>query len=632
VDNHGNKKVLHISDFSNYDNPEHELLININQEIMNYDFSIGWYSTGVARYHENTAEYLDGVDSDLALLHIRSLANGIDSIVDFNATGTPYIRGQKHIDLYNVFGKPMVQTTIFKNAYRTLKLDEVSKAVLGDGSIEAGGEGGKYKGLTGKDIQSLPPEEQKNYVLRDAEVVMQLSKHNNGEVLDAMKSISEITGLDFERVCRTGISTWWAAIFDNMTTNGESDSLLVASRSYGMKQTEEENGGQDYLGAIVLQPKEGLYHNLIVADVTSLYPSTAILHNISFDTVNCECCKDNSNCRINEEITKDCRIEKEYWICREKQGAFPQKLRIFKEERLKQKSLGNQVKQLALKILINGGYGVFGSKYFKYYDPRVAELITAYGRYTLTKMQEIARNMGFEIVYGDTDSLFLRNRFENGESSKEELVSRFTEECNKQLGIEVEHSKTYTAAIISDKKKHYVGWTGVQGKQPDIVGMEGEKNDRPKWINNVFRKMVSDIVIQNTDPIPNLRKTIYDLEIGNVNSELLKRSKKLSKNPEEYENENDRKRKIGLAIGARKGDVIEYYESENKEGYSLNPQEISIRKYKAMLWKVIKDILKIAGYDIVTIEHLFMSNMTTRQNLPVVWSVNANCQEVNTKK
>ena len=47
-------------------------------------------------------------------------------------------------------------------------------------------------------------------------------------------------------------------------------------------------------------------------------------------------------------------------------------------------------------------------RYFKYYDLRVAELITAYGRYTLSKMQEIATNMGFEIVYGDTDSLFLK--------------------------------------------------------------------------------------------------------------------------------------------------------------------------------------------------------------------------------
>jgi len=33
---------------------------------------------------------------------------------------------------------------------------------------------------------------------------------------------------------------------------------------------------------------------------------------------------------------------------------------------------GDDVKQLALKILINGGYGVFGSRYFKYYDFRVA--------------------------------------------------------------------------------------------------------------------------------------------------------------------------------------------------------------------------------------------------------------------
>jgi DNA polymerase elongation subunit (family B) len=562
---------------------------------MKYDFSIGWYSTGVAKYHEDTQEYLDGVDSDLAVLHNRCLANGIDSIVDFNSAGIPYIRGQKHIDLHNVFGKPMVQTTILHNAYRTLKLDEVSKAVLGDGSIEAGREGGKYKGLTGKDIQSLPVEEQKKYVLRDAELVMQLSKHNNGEVLDAMKSISEITGLDFQRVCRTGISTWWAAIFDNMVMNGECQTSLASFNT-------TEDYKQEYVGAIVLPPKKGLYHNLIIADVTSLYPSTAILHNISFDTVNCECCKDDSNCKINEVITKGCKIEKEYWICRQKEGAFPKKLRIFKEERLKQKSLGNQVKQLALKILINGGYGVFGSKYFKYYDPRVAELITAYGRYTLTRMQEIARNMGFEIVYGDTDSLFLYNSNENDESSKEELILRFTEECNKQLGVEVEHSKTYKTAIISDKKKHYVGWTGVHGKQPDIVGMEGEKNDRPKWINTVFRKMVSDIVIQNTDPIPNLRKTIYDLEIGNVNSELLKRSNRLSKNPEEYENENDRKRKIGLAVGARKGDVIEYFESDNKEGYSLNPHDISISKYKAMLWKAVKDILEIAGYNITSIE------------------------------
>jgi DNA polymerase, archaea type len=171
--------------------------------------------------------------------------------------------------------------------------------------------------------------------------------------------------------------------------------------------------------------------DLIVVDVASLYPIMAVLYNISFDTVNCECCKGISESRISAEITKDCRIEKEYWICRRKEGAFPSKLKVFKEERQKQKKIGNHIKQLALKILINGGYGVIGNSYFKYYDLRVAELITAYGRYTLSKMQEIATHIGFEIVYGDTDSLFLRYINNNNVA---EAISRFQQECNKELG------------------------------------------------------------------------------------------------------------------------------------------------------------------------------------------------------
>ncbi len=71
--------------------------------------------------------------------------------------------------------------------------------------------------------------------------------------------------------------------------------------------------------------------------------------------------------------------------------------------------------------------------------------------------------------------------------------------------------------------------------------MEGSKNDRPKWINTIFRQMVNDVVIHNSDPIPNLKQAVCDLETGNINPELLKLSKRLSKNLEEYENENGRK-------------------------------------------------------------------------------------------
>src|SRR4026207_2275300 len=148
VDNQGNSKVLHVSDFPGSDNPEHDLLLSINQELMKYDFSIGWYSTGVARYHEDTQEYLDGVDSDLVILDNRCVANDVDSIVEFSSTGAPYVRSHTHVDLHNIFSKPMVQTSIFRNSYRTIKLDEVARAVLSDQSLEVG----KYKGLTGKEV------------------------------------------------------------------------------------------------------------------------------------------------------------------------------------------------------------------------------------------------------------------------------------------------------------------------------------------------------------------------------------------------------------------------------------------------------------------------------------------------
>jgi len=77
--------------------------------------------------------------------------------------------------------------------------------------------------------------------------------------------------------------------------------------------------------------------------------------------------------------------------------------------------------------------------------------------------------------------------------------------------------------------------------------------------------------------------------------------------------------KIGLATGARKGNIIECFESDNKEGYSLNAQDISFRIYKITLWKAVKNILEIAGYDISTIENELVlndmkKNMATNQS------------------
>jgi DNA polymerase I len=89
----------------------------------------------------------------------------------------------------------------------------------------------------------------------------------------------------------------------------------------------------DYVRSKVIEPKKGVYHNLMIVDAVSLYPSMTILYNISFETINCECCMYREDAKVPSNV-----LDKGYWICKQRDGAFPQKLREFKAERVKQKT------------------------------------------------------------------------------------------------------------------------------------------------------------------------------------------------------------------------------------------------------------------------------------------------------
>jgi DNA polymerase, archaea type len=503
--------------------------------------------------------------SDLVVLNERCLKNRIPSPVAFDArTGRPYIKGKVHIDLYEVFKKEMVKSTIFKNKYRTLKLEDVAHAVLGHGKFGSGS-------VTGANVGDMPIDIQKSYVLQDARLVAELLQVNDGQVITLMKAISELTGFDLEQTCHTSLFAWWIKVFDDMGCIPP------------MLQNQEGQCGSptfDYQGGFVIEPKRGLYKDLKLVDVVSLYPSMAILNNISFDTVNCTCCMNKEDAKVPPDV-----IDKGYWICKQWEGAFPKKLREFKEERVRQKRLGNEVKQLGLKILINGGYGLFGSPAFKYADVRVAELVTAFGRSTLRSMRDMAASLGFEVVAGDTDSLFLNG---SSDSAMLELIRQ----CKEKIGVDVEHGQTFAKAVII-KKKHYFGVTS-DGKIK-AVGMEGKKNDRPAWVNKTFDRFLDDFKA-GADPVVNLKAAVDDLENGRVDPELLKVKVKLTKNPEDYA-VNNLNKKIGTLLGAKAGDVIWYFKTDDmRDGVSINSQDIGITKYKEMLMATVKDALEIMGY------------------------------------
>jgi DNA polymerase elongation subunit (family B) len=571
VDNQGNKKALHITDF---DKSERLLLQAVSEKIDQYPLSVGWNTMGT--------QQTNGIDSDLTVLNERFIKNSLPSIIGYNSKGLPFIEGHSHVDLYRVFRNKIIRTSVFDNKYRSLGLNEVATALIAKG---------KLVDMNGQNAHTKSIELQKDYVLRDAELVMNLSNINNGQVLRLMDAIAQLTGFSLEQVCHSTISAWWSNVFADMG--------FTPTRRFSPSDKEGSTPlrGHDYIGGKVIEPKKGVYRNLMIVDAVSLYPSMAILHNISFDTINCECCVKREDAKVPPEV-----LDKGYWICKQKDGAFPQKLREFRAERSRQKQLGNRVMQQGLKILINGGYGLFGDDSFKYYDIRVAELITAYGRYSLSKMQKFAESNGFEIVGGDTDSLFLLD-IKNGNNIDKQTLSRLISESKEKIGIDLEVSATFVKAIIT-KKKHYVGVTD----NGDIVikGMEGKKNDRPRWLNDIFSEFLRKILF-NDDAFPAveyLKKSVRNLEEEKVDTDALKISVELSRDPSDYKVNNIQK-KIGHQLRAKAGDLIYYYKSNNHNGVSLDPQDISVRKYKVMLWQVVKDILEILKCDINTLEQDF---------------------------
>ena len=63
----------------------------------------------------------------------------------------------------------------------------------------------------------------------------------------------------------------------------------------------------------------------------------------------------------------------------------------------------------ALKVILNASYGVMGAEIFPLYFLPAAEATTAIGRHTILETIKKCESTGIEVLYGDTDSLFIKN-------------------------------------------------------------------------------------------------------------------------------------------------------------------------------------------------------------------------------
>jgi DNA polymerase elongation subunit (family B) len=317
-------------------------------------------------------------------------------------------------------------------------------------------------------------------------------QNNDFELLQILYEISQEIKLSFFDTCNAGYPTeWWRgklASINYQKVPSHVQEWIDENMTYNDRKRPKKKTGVKYLGGHVIAPKMGRHLNAVSYDVSSMYPTMANIHNISTETINCSCCEGNLEARIPDEVMNDINqylLQEDnkaktrearpwhYWICQKKRGQFAEIMKDLVERKIQYKEEGLKLKEKAVKILANSGYGCFGNAYFEYHDPRVAELITAFGQYTLKSLVNLVGED--RVLYGDTDSIYLVGAHE---SIIADAKSRFK--------IRLEVDKVWKLLFLTSNKKQYVGLT----EEGDLVHttLTGMKSNQPLYYNDVAQK------------------------------------------------------------------------------------------------------------------------------------------------
>lgn len=139
------------------------------------------------------------------------------------------------------------------------------------------------------------------------------------------------------------------------------------------------------------------------------------------------------------------------------QGLFPENLtRIFldvyrgiRDERLVAKRNGDKTTADVLKIVLNGSYGKFGSKYSMLFSPSLLIQTTITGQLTLLMMIEFFEMAGIKCMSANTDGIVLYCPIE-----KEEFMVKVIRKFEKITSLEME--RTDYAALYSKDVNNYI--------------------------------------------------------------------------------------------------------------------------------------------------------------------------------
>lgn len=568
------------------------LLLKRNRNVVYNDEEIEYCLTEpqlIKRIFEITEKYpfvltFNGDNFDLPYLKNRAKRFNIEVpvIVHENKYSVSCsLSNSIHIDVYKVITHRLLRKMFRKidEAYDNT-LSEISRVLLKD-----------FRKLPKPDFNSCSDKELKEYCLKDSEIVYKISLLDNDKMFKTIFLMSRILNMSFSDITRSTLTRcikshlyWIHRLFNYLIPNNKD---LETKRLLPVKKSPKRD---TYAGALTIEPIKGLYFNVTVIDIGSLYPSVIDNFNLGWDTIACK----------HEECKHNIVPEHTFHVCTKNKSLFSLSIGYLKELRINKykplaKTEKTEMKNIYLaisdvvKLFLNSSYGVFAN-----IIPALASAIAGFARYVFRYLQKLVKFYETEILYGDTDSTFL--------ILEDEKIENIIKKMKQELNIRLEIEKKYKFCILWEKK-NYLGVTF--DNNIDIKGLVVNKKHMCNFIKTVFNQIkkelskvenVSDIEAVR-EPVKNIIKdAVLRLKTRKFNVEDLVFKIKLSKDSGSGQDYDVAKQYEKIGVKKKRGDyiykVLTYNPTAKPFELVRNINEVNVSQYVNHLFSSLEFILK----------------------------------------
>ena len=328
-------------------------------------------------------------------------------------------------------------------------------------------------------------------------------------------------------------------------------------------------------GADVMDPVPGLHEDVAVLDFKGLYPSIMLGNNLCWTTR-----------RDEPSDTTRTMLNGTHWD-QEQQGILPSVIEYLFDERQKLKDSGDRILEKAVKRVMASLYGLCAESLgHGMADLAIADTILSEGRRAVGSLRDHAYEMGYEVLFGHTDSVFIRCPLDEMEQVSQIVTDIIQHETgNDKLFAEPEAWMPHW--FCGDVKNRYAGiiqWPESDAGRLKVSGFEMKHSNTPEAV----RELQKDVLMLVANGVSEVKVTqlvrswVKAIRTGLIPLEQLAWSTRLSKHIEATETSSHSPKRHYPTTAGGYARAARYY------NWYMEPDE-PFKQGDSVLWCYVSD-------------------------------------------